>query len=538
MTFRIGILLLVGHTLAAASGLETIVKIDSGLVAGGGAAVHSYKGIPYAAPPVGELRWKPPQPAKPWKGIRVARSFPAPCPQIQLSPGPQPSEDCLGLNVWTPARSPAEKLPVMVWIHGGGFLLGASSQSVYDGEPLAAQGVVLVTLNYRLGVFGFLAHPALSKESPRGASGNYGMLDMVAALEWVKRNIGAFGGDPDNVTIFGESAGASAVCLLMVMPQARGLFHKAISESAAWMNGPFSNLKESWYGHVPAEQFGEKLGTDIAALRAKSTAEIMKLIGPPDMGGKAGERGETYMPVVDGWALPDDPARLFASGKFQSVALIAGTNADEGTLLGGPAVRNLDALKKWAGTEFKEQASGMLAVYPAAGDADAYNSAAQAAGDFLFLQGTRYVLRANAQRNPKTFQYQFTRVNGIGRRIKWGSFHASEIPYVFGTLPDSAYGTLPTFFGNFAPDDDTYNAQDARLSQAMSAAWLRFAKTGDPNGPGLARWPAFSDGQESYLEFGDQITAKTALRKKQLDFLTDYATRLREQAVSANPSSR
>ncbi len=521
-------MLLAVQALAAGSGLETIVKIDTGLVAGGGTAVQSYKGIPYAAAPVGDLRWKPPQPAKPWKGIRVAKSFPNACPQMQIAPGPQPSEDCLGLNVWTPARSPREKLPVMVWIHGGGFQLGASLQSVYDGEPLASQGVVLVTINYRLGVYGFLAHPGLSRESPHGVSGNYGLLDMVAALEWVKRNIGAFGGDPGNVTIFGESAGGTAVCLLMIVPQAEGLFQKVISESAAWMNGPFSNLKESWYGRVPMEKFGEKLGADIASLRSKSTAEITKLMGPPDMSGAGSERGEAYMPVVDGWVLPDDPARLFASGKFNHADLIAGTNADEGTLMGGPAVKSLDALQKWAAKQFKSQSAGMLAVYPAATDADAYNAAAQASGDSLFLQGTRFVLQANAKRNPKTFQYHFTRVTGVGRRIKWGAYHASEIPYVFQTLPDSPYGTAPTMFGNFSPDADSYNAQDAKLSKAMSAAWVRFAKTGDPNGPGLAAWPAFSDGKESYLEFGDTIQTKAALRKKQLDFLTDYAAGLRE----------
>jgi para-nitrobenzyl esterase len=516
----------------ADSGLETIVKIDTGLVAGSGTVVHSYKGIPYAAAPTGNLRWKAPQPAKPWNGVLVAKTFPANCPQMPLLPGPQ-SEDCLGLNVWTPTRSATARLPVMVWIHGGGFQIGSSAQSVYDGEPLAAQGVVVVSLNYRMGVFGFLAHPALSKESPQGASGNYGLLDMVAALQWVKRNIGAFGGDPENVTIFGESAGGTAVCLLMVVPQAKGLFQKAISESAAWMNGPFSHIKESWYGRVPAETFGGKLGADIAALRSKSTAEIMKLAGPPDMSGDSSEAGQVYMPAVDGWVLPDDPARLFASGKFHNVALIAGTNADEGTLMGGPRVKNLDALRQWAEKQYKSQAGAMLAVYSAESDAGAYDAAAHAQGDFLFAQGTRFVLRAVAKVNPRTFQYQFTRVTGVGKRLKWGAYHASEIPYVFGTLPDSAYGTSFTFMGDFSVSADSYNEQDAALSKAMNAAWVRFAKTGDPNGPGLARWPAFSDAKESYLEFGDQVVAKTGLRKRYLDFMSDFAAWWREHSEPA-----
>lgn len=529
MKLSIAALFSVASALAATSGLETIVKIDSGLVSGSGVAVRSYLGIPYAAPPVGDLRWKPPQPVKPWKGIKVAKAFPAMCPQFAFIPGPQ-SEDCLGLNIWTPAKSASEKLPVMVWIHGGGFIIGASSQSAYDGEPLAAQGVVVVSINYRLGIFGFLSHPALSAESPQGVSGNYGIMDMVAALDWVKRNIGAFGGDPTNVTIFGESAGGTAVCLLMVVPQAQGFFNKVISESAALMFGPFSHVKESWYGRMPAEKFGLTHGADLAALRSKSAAELVKMMGPPDMGGDRAARGEVYMPVVDGVVLPDDPARLFLAGKFAHVPLIAGTNADEGTLLGGPPVHNLADLRKFAGKTFNSQADAMLAVYPAATDAEAYAAAAHASGDLLFLMGTRSVLRAASKANPKTFQYQFTRVNGIGRRIKWGAFHGSEVSYVFGTLPDSVYGTTAGMVGDFSVDADTYNGDDAKIAKAMSAAWVRFAKTGDPNGPGLASWPAFG-GKESYLEFGDRIAPGAALRKKQLDFLSDFSAAQREHTA-------
>ena len=537
MKLILAALLLGAHALAG-PGLGTIVKIDTGWIAGSGTTVRSYKGIPFAAAPTGDLRWKPPQPPKPWKGIRIAKAFPANCPQMQLVPGPQ-SEDCLGLNVWTPARSASEKLPVMVWIHGGGFQLGASSQSVYDGEPLAAQGVVLVSINYRMGIFGFLAHPALSQESPQGVSGNYGILDMVAGLEWVKRNISVFGGDPGNVTIFGESAGGTAVCLLMVVPQAKGLFTKVISESAAWMFTPISHLKESWYGRVPMEKFGAKLGADLPALRSKNTAEVLKMAGSTMFdGGDAADRGEAYMPVVDGWVLPDDPARLFATGKFHNVALIAGTNADEGTLGGGPPVRNIEQYRKWAEKQFLGQGEAMLKINPVSSDADAWPAATQAVGDYLFLQGTRSVLRAASKINPKTFQYQFTRVTPIGRRIKWGSYHASEIPYVFLALPDSVYGTAPSLMGDFSIDADTYNEQDERLAKAMSAAWVQFAKTGSPNGPGLATWPPFSKGAESYMEFGDQIVAKESLRKKQLDFLTGFSESLRGNAGSVPSPER
>jgi para-nitrobenzyl esterase len=519
MKLILGVVVLAATALA--NDLDTVVKIDTGWVSGSGGGVRVYKGIPYAASTAGAMRWKPPQPAKPWKGMLVAKSFPPNCPQMPLLPGPQ-SEDCLGLNVWTPAKSPSAKLPVMVWIYGGGFQIGATSQSAYDGEALAARGVVLVSINYRLGIFGFMAHPALGQESPHGASGNYGLLDMVAALEWVKRNIGTFGGDPNNVTIFGESAGATAVCLLMVVPQADGLFQKVIAESAAWMFGPVSHITEPWYGRVPMTKFGEKLGTDIAALRAKSPTELLKSLPPPmTRNDAAADRGEVYMPVVDGWVIPDDPARLFASGKFHRVAVLAGTNADEGTLMGGPPVKTVAQYRKWAAEKVGPLADRLMSLYPAATDDDAHAAAAQASGDLLFLYGTRAVLRSVAKVRPEAYQYQFTRVNGVGRQVRWGSFHASEIPYVWETLPDSVYGTQNSFLGDFSINADTYNSQDRKLSQAMSSAWVAFAKSGSPNGPGLAEWPSFGE-KENYMEFGDAIGVKQALRKRQIDFMSEF----------------
>jgi para-nitrobenzyl esterase len=384
-----------------------------------------------------------------------------------------------------------------------------------------------VSINYRLGLFGFLAHPGLSQESPHGASGNYGLLDMIVALQWVQRNIAAFGGDPGNVTVFGESAGGTAVCLLMVMPQAEGLFQKVISESAAWMFGPISHMTESWYGRVPMTKFGEKLGADVTMLRAKSTAEMLKTLPPPMSGTAAADRGEAYMPVVDGWSIPDDPERLFAAATFHHVALIAGTNADEGTLMGGPPVHNQAQYRKWSAEKLGPMADRMLALYPAATDADAHAAASLAQGDLVFLYGTRAVLRAAAKANPNCFQYQFTRVNGVGRQIHWGAFHASEIAYIWETLPDSVYGTGKNLFGDFSVNADTYNEQDARLSQAMSEAWVAFAKTGSPNGPGLATWPAFSAGAESYMEFGDRILVKQSLRQKEVDFMSEFSDSLR-----------
>lgn len=503
---------------ATTSGLETIVKTETGLVSGSGVAVRSYKGIPYAAPPTGELRWKPPQPAKPWNNIRAARDFVPNCPQPPLFAAGAPREDCLGLNIWTPAARTGP-LPVMVWIHGGGFIIGSSSQSVYDGEPLASQGAVVVSFNYRMGMLGFLAHPALSKESPRGVSGNYGLLDMVAALQWVKRNIAAFGGDPGNVTIFGESAGGTAVLLLMVMPDAKGLFHKAIAQSPAWIGHAWSRIKDPSSGRIAAEAFGAKLGPDIGALRAKSMDEIMQL-DKLDMTGAASERGEAFLPVVDGAVIPGDPASLFAAGKFHAVPLIVGTNADEGTLMGGPPVRTMDALRSYVEKMFPGRAPVVHAAYPANTDPEARAAATGMYGDWMFLYGARLALRAAAKANPKTFQYHFTRVNGVGRRVQWGSYHASEIPYVFATLPDSPYARASPLFGDFSAAPGDYTGQDAALARAMSAAWVRFAKTGDPNGPSLPTWPAFGS-SEAFLEFGDRIAPGAALRKNRLDALAE-----------------
>lgn len=518
----------------AGSGLETIVRTDAGLVAGSGSAIKVYRGIPYAAQPIGPNRWRPPQPVKPWKTVFLANAFPKTCPQIQLIPSPQ-GEDCLGLNVWTSGAGGVKK-PVMVWIHGGGFQIGASSQTVYDGETLAARGVVVVSINYRLGVFGFLAHPALSAESPQHVSGNYGLLDMVAALEWVKRNVAAFGGDPGNVTIFGESAGGTAVSLLMVMPKAEGLFQKVISQSAAWMFCPFSGLRAVVAGRIPMEKFGMTLGNDVAALRTKTAPEILK-IAPFDMTGEKADRGESYMPVVDGVVLPDDPGRLFLAGKFHNVAFLAGTNADEGSLMGGPPVRDVASFQKYIDKQFGGAQASLMQLYKPASDVDAHHAGEQLWTDWLFLQGTRGMLRAVAEKNPKTYQYQFTRVNGVGHRLKWGSFHASEIPYVFGTLPDSAYGTVPMLFGDFSVDASSYNETDDRLSEAMSAAWVRFAKTGDPNGPGIPRWPAFAAGSESYLEFGDEVRVRGQLRRAQLDAMSAFGASQRVAAVQPAPAA-
>jgi para-nitrobenzyl esterase len=505
--------------MAATSGLETIVKTESGLVAGSGTAIRAYKGIPYAAPPVGELRWKPPEAVKPWPGVMVAKNFSPVCPQSDRYHLGAQSEDCLKLNIWTPARSAGNRLPVMVWIHGGSFQVGASSQSVYNGEALAAQGVVLVTINYRLGIFGFFCHPGLSAESSHGVSGNYGLLDMVAALGWVKRNISAFGGDPGNVTVFGESAGGAAVFMLLVMPQAEGLFHKAISESGGIiMPVP---LKRETDGIMPLEKQGEKLG-DISTLRKMSTEEVLKLAPWGNVGVGSGQR-VPWSPVVDGWALPDETSRLLHMGRFHKVPFLAGTNADEGTMF-NPPVKDLESFRAYAGKRLGVPVDAALANYPAANDAEAHAAAAKLGGDVQFLLGTRTVLLEMAKANPNTFQYYFTRITGLGRQLGWGSFHTQEIAYVFGNLPDSYFGAEPSpLFGDLGVKPDTYNAVDDAVARTMSAQWAQFARTGNPNGRALPQWPRFDCDREAYLEFGDRIVAGESLRKKQVDFLNRYA---------------
>ena len=301
------------------SAVENPIRIESGLISGTAADISIFKGIPYATPPIAELRWKPPQPAKPWSGVREAKEFGPQCvyrgPGAFSGPG---SEDCLTLNVWTPAKRQSERLPVLVWIHGGGFQFGSGRWPAYEGTALARLGVVLVTLNYRLNIFGFFSHPDLAKESPKGASGNYGLLDQIAALKWVKSNIAAFGGDVNKVTIFGESAGGSSVAYLMISPLAKGLFHRAIIHSN---NIPSTapHVREARYGIQPAESLGIKHGSRIAELRGKTVEEILALAQPAAGTNIFLLTLWDYWPVVDGWVIPADPAEMYAAGRFHGV---------------------------------------------------------------------------------------------------------------------------------------------------------------------------------------------------------------------------
>jgi para-nitrobenzyl esterase len=504
--------------------LDGPVRTESGLVQGAGKDVVSFKGIPFAAAPAGDLRWRPPQPRQAWQGVRQATEFGPACPQDSsvVKVGPQ-GEDCLVLNIWTPARTGRDRLPVMVSIHGGGFFTGAGSLSGYDGEALARQGAVVVTINYRVGVFGFLAHPELSKESARGASGNYGLLDQIAALAWVKRNIAAFGGDSKRVTIMGESAGGSSVCLLMISPLARGLFQRAISQSAAWVYTPTTRLRERWYGRAPAEESGARLGP-IAALRAKPAQEVVKLAHVlPNM---LMDDGTGFLPVVDGWVIPDDPDVLYESGRYNKAAFLAGTNADEGALVSwGHKIRTLAALKEYM--EKRYGGPDLLSVYPAATDADASAVVARLVTDTMFLYGTHAAIRAVARRQP-AYWYHFTRVNGIGKMMRMGAGHGLELNYTFGNLSLSLLSDTAAGDMFKKRQDSFYDETDRALARTMSAMWVQFARTGDPNGPGLPAWPRYRAASDEYLEFGDWIEVKSRLRADQLKALARYFELLKQ----------
>ena len=524
-----------------ATDLDNVVKIDSGYVVGTGTDVRSYKGIPFAAPPVGELRWRAPQPVKPWDSIRLSKTFALLCPQpsVALSKD-RLGEDCLTVNVWTPARTAKARLPVLVSIPGGGFIAGSSALPLYDGERLARENVVVVSINYRLGIFGFLTHPQLSKESPQGISGNYALLDMVAALQWVHRNIAAFGGDPGNVTIWGESAGATAVALLLVVPQSEGLFHKAIMNSPWSMEYPIGRLREARGARVSAETRGEKLGS-LAALRAKSPDELVQITlssAAPAATIDPDQNGQTFRPIVDGVVIPDDPSALFAKGAFHHVPMIVGTNGNEGGFFAPRQVTTREQADAWLRDQFGPQAAASLgSLYALNSDAPVQVALTKLTGDALMLMGARSILRAAAHYNPNVYQYEFTRVSPLAKRLKFDAFHSADLSYTFGTMPDSP---LTSVMPGFSVRPGDFDETDVRLSRAMSGAVVQFAKTGAPNGKGLPKWPRYAVG-ESYLEYGDAIVQKQKLRAPYLDtldpiFLARRSEALRSTETGAPPS--
>ncbi len=494
--------------IPASAALHKPVQTTGGAlqgIPGKDASVTVFRGISYAAPPVGNLRWRAPQAAHSWAGIRHADRFGNICVQNPLKPGsfyqvefyesPEPmSEDCLYLNVWTAASSASEKRPVMVWLHGGGFVEGSGSLPSFDGERLASKGVVLVTINYRLGVFGFLAHPELTAEDPPHASGNYGMLDQLEALKWVEANIQNFGGDPENVTIFGQSAGASSVLNLCASPLAKGYFRRAIVQSGGFM--PAEDLKSA---EQTGLKFAKQVGVhSIAELRSKPAAEIQRIAIPPPSA--TGANISKFWPIVDGYFLTASPRDVFRAGKENTHSLLAGSNANEGTTF-IPATLTEKEWKSQIETRYGARAEEYFKLYPASSDSEAWEAATNAVRDLMARTALDV---ARFEDNHKTYIYYFDRRPPGHDSDHYGAYHSAELVYVFNNL-DSVR----------RPWTET----DRKLADTMSSYWANFAKTGDPNSAGLPYWPAFDATPARGLELGMQIKPATMPPTERLDTL-------------------
>jgi para-nitrobenzyl esterase len=489
------------------------VAVDAGLIRGRREGdVRAFLGIPYAAPPLGPLRWQPPQPVAPWVGARPATAFAPQCVQPPRAPdsvyadyaGVQPmSEDCLHLNVWTAASPDArEQRPVMVWFHGGAFQQGAGSNPVFVRGNLAQRGVVLVTFNYRLGPFGFLAHPALTAES--GSSGHWGLLDMAAALGWVKRNIAAFGGDPDNVTIFGQSAGGAGVIDMLAAPATRGLFARAISQSFGLARMPMRDEAER-IGAAFAERIGAAgLGAAaLARLRALPADELLtRYLGQP----------ERFMPVADGAFLERPVRATFARGLQQRLPLLTGWNADEGTTFVPPGPVDPAGFRHRLEVRFGSDLRAAEQFYPARNPLEARASSIALVGDELFAWGAWRAAVDQSKLAPTwVYHYDHPHPYAPGQRFReadraeeLGAFHSGEYPHVFGTTQVL---------------ERPWRDQDRRVTALMQAYWLRFAATGDPNATGLPAWPRFADARPTVLRIAPEPSVIAVPRREQLHLL-------------------
>jgi para-nitrobenzyl esterase len=481
------------------------VKLGTGEIAGVPGKdpnVSVFKGIPYAAPPVGEMRWKAPAPAASWKGVRKADSFGPSCMQSivqerkpwthEFMTHGEISEDCLSLNVWTAALSPSERRPVYVYLYGGAFSEGSGAVPVYDGEGLAKKGIVVVTINYRLGILGFLAHPELTNESPHKASGNYGLLDQIAALHWVHTNIHAFGGDPLRVTIGGQSAGGMSVHSLIASPLAKGLFHRAIVQSGgSTIGGGGISLGTRSVAEAEADglKFAESRGAhSIAELRAMTW---QKLTEPAQAGGAATEGMPMlrFSPIIDGYCLPDSPQQAVARGKQHDVPMLTGQNTGE---LGGFMMPQqpvtAESFVKQARQRYGDLTDEFLKLYPFLVNAEAERSQAASTRDQALVSMYLWAKERAKTSKTKAFIYLWDHPLPGPDAGLYGAFHSGEIPYVMNTLNMS---------------DRPFTDVDRKIAGMMSSYWANFISTGNPNGKGLQAWPEVSD-DPVIMELGDK----------------------------------
>lgn len=482
-----------------------LLRLKSGSISGKttkDGLIKIFMGIPYAASPVGELRWKAPQPVTSWDGVRECVDLPAsgmqenPVPYFCWSkefliPDEPISEDCLYLNIWTPARTTNDRLPVMVWIHGGGFSAGSGTVPLYDGEAMARKGILFITINYRLGIFGFFAHPELSNESPYKTSGNYGILDQIAALQWVKDNIVAFGGDPNNVTIAGQSAGAFSVNVLMASPLAKGLFQKAIAESGGMFGKQFmlgKNLQE-------AEKMGKQLTDNLGAisingLRALSSDSLLK---------KSYQYQNSL--TIDNVIIPP-VCETFVLGKQSDVPLISGWNADDGVSFGMQL--SAEQFREKAIKEYGDKADKFLQLFPANSNEEAYRSQKLLSQLTFGWNNYSWVRLQSKTGKNKAYLYYFKRVPP--GEPNYGSFHSAEIAYALHTLDKW---------------NRPFTNADYRLEEIMSSYWINFAKTGNPNGKGLPFWPYYNDAHPKVIELGDTVKSTSLPYLEQLHFFDE-----------------
>ncbi len=486
------------------------VKVDGGFISGvksEDSDIFIFKGIPYAAAPIGDLRWKAPEPVKPWEGVKKCDTF-APS---AMQPFPEPfymwseeflipeepiDEDCLYLNVWTGAKNTTEKRPVVVFIHGGGFTSGSGSVPIYDGEAMARKGVVFVNINYRLGIFGFFSHPDLTAESPNNASGNYGLMDQINALKWVKNNISAFGGDPENVTIAGQSAGSASVVFLVASPLAKGLFQKAIAESGAGLLSRNPGPDRSALNDL---QHAEQTGIQIAAeLRANSLEELRKI--------PAGELQNNVRffthPIIDGYVIPESVTKIFTENKENEVSILTGWNEDDGVFIGDFA--KADEFRKNILTQWGEAGQELLKYYPVNNDKEAEISQLHLQRDIAFGAQNYTLANIVSSQGKDVYVYRFTRRVPPGNYEDFGAFHTGEVAYAYNNL----------HFVN-----RPFETIDYQLADVMSDYWVNFITTGNPNIEKLPVWPVYKADSTEIMNLGDEQKMGVIKDTASLNFL-------------------